>query len=129
MPTILDNNNVVLFNDPIKLYLFKDTLIVKVSFKITDYVVINREFSQKDFEFILDNWQDDDGVQGNINDLDNNKIWWYYSKFGPRPESISGVSMVCINFNRYSFRFTLDEMKRVTENYYHQKTSKMHWDE
>ena len=46
MPTIKDNNNVVLFSDPFKVYLFKDKQIVKLSFKITDYVVINREFKQ-----------------------------------------------------------------------------------
>jgi hypothetical protein len=126
MPTILDEDNVVLFSDPIKIYLFKDVKEVKVSFKLTDYLVTNREFSQENFEFILENWKTSDGVQG-LDTLGDGKIWWYYSKFGPRPECVP-ASMVCINFSRFSFRIPLKEMERVTENYYHQKNNKMHWD-
>ena len=54
MPTVKDNNNVVLFSDPFKVYLFKDIQQVKISFKITDYVVLGREFKQEDFEYILE---------------------------------------------------------------------------
>ena len=127
MPTIKDDNHVVLFTDPIKLYLFKDKERVKVSFKITDYVVINREFKQKDFEFIIENWNIDDGIQGNIETIGDGKIWWYYSRFGPRPEFVP-AQFVGINFNRYSFRISLEEMFRVKEDYLHQKNNKMHWD-
>ena len=59
MPTIKDSNNVVLFSDPVKLYLFKDDKTVKIAFKITDYVVTNREIHQTDFEHILENWKFD----------------------------------------------------------------------
>jgi hypothetical protein len=55
MPTILDENKVVLFNDPIKIYLFKETEEVKISFKISDYAVMNRQMSQEHFEYILEN--------------------------------------------------------------------------
>ena len=127
MPTILDHNDVVIFYDPLKIYLFKDKQRVKVSFKITDYVVINREFKQEDFEYILENWNIGEGVQGNIRDIDDNKIWWYHSKFGPRPEC-EPANFVGINFNRYSFRISVQEMERIKENYYHQKSNKMHWD-
>ena len=75
MPTIKDNNNVVLFSDPIKIYLFKDEQLVKVSFKISDYVVTNRDITQESFEHILENYNVDDGVQG-IEMHDNGKIWW-----------------------------------------------------
>jgi len=126
MPTIKDSNNVVLFNDPIKIYLFKDEQLVKVSFKISDYVVTNRDITQESFEHILENYNINDGVQG-IEMHDNGKIWWYHSKFGPRPECIP-ADMVCINFNRFSFRISSDEMNRIKENYYHQKNNKMHWD-
>ena len=126
MPTFQDTNNVVLFNDPIKIYLFKDEQLVKVSFKISDYVVTNRDITQESFEHILENYNVGDGVQG-IEMHDNGMIWWYHSKFGPRPECIP-ADMVCINFNRFSFRISSDEMNRIKENYYHQKNNKMHWD-
>jgi hypothetical protein len=127
MPIIKDNNNVVLFTEPLKIYLFKDKQRVKVSFKITDYVVINREFKQDNFEYILENYNIRDGIQGNIKDIDDNKVWWFHSKFGPRPES-KPANFVGINFNRYSFRIAVQEMERIKENYYHQKSNKMHWD-
>lgn len=127
MPTIKDNNNVVLFSDPFKVYLFKDKKRVKLSFKITDYIVVNREFKQEDFEYILNNWKIGDGIQGNIRDIDDNKIWWYWSKFGPRPECIP-ADFVAINFNRYSFRFSLKDMESMYIAYIHQKNNKMHWD-
>ena len=41
MNTIVDHNNVVLFSEPIKIDLFKEEKEVKISFKITDYVVTN----------------------------------------------------------------------------------------
>ena len=126
MPTILDEDNVVLFSDPIKIYLFKDVKEVKVSFKLTDYLVINRGFSQENFEFILENWKIGEGVQG-LKTTEDGKIWWYHGRFGPRPECVP-ANMVCINFNRFSFRISVKEMERVTENYYNQKNNKMHWD-
>ena len=127
MRTILDNNDVVLFYDPLKIYLFKDKKKVKVSFRITDYIVTNREFKQEDFEYILENWNIGEGVQGNIRDIDDNKIWWFHSKFGPRPEC-RPANFVGINFNRYSFRISVQEMELMKNTYFHQKTNKMHWD-
>jgi hypothetical protein len=126
MPTIKDSNNVVLFSDPVKLYLFKDDKTVKIAFKITDYVVTNREIHQTDFEHILENWNISDGVQG-LEMKHDGKIWWYASKFGPRPECID-ANMVCINFGRFNFRISEQEMQRISDNYYHQKSNKMHWD-
>ena len=127
MPIIKDDNNVVLFSDPFKVYLFKDTQRVKISFKITDYVVLGREFKQENFEYILANWNTEEGIQGDIRDVDNNKYWWYHSKFGPRPES-EPADFVGINFNRYSFRFSVQEMESLKTTYFHQKNNKMHWD-
>ncbi len=127
MPIIKDKNEVVLFSNPIKLYLFKDKQRVKVSFKITDYVVINREFSQDNFEYILENYDIGEGIQGNIKDIDDSKIWWHHSKQGPRPEC-EPANFIGINFNRYSFRISTQEMDFVYMNYYHQKNNKMHWD-
>ena len=126
MPTIKDNNNVVLFNDPIKIYLFKDEQLVKVSFKISDYVVTNRDITQEAFEHILENYNIDDGVQG-IEMHDNGKIWWYHSKSGPRPEC-EPASFAAVNFNRFSFRFSIDTMNKLKETYEHQKNNLMHWD-
>jgi hypothetical protein len=126
MPTILDENKVVLFNDPIKMYLFKETNEVKIAFKISDYAVINRQMSQEHFEYILENWNIADGVQGL--EYGEGKIWWFHSKFGPRPECVP-ANFVNINFNRFTFRISVAEMERVVENYYHQKNNRMHWDE
>tara|TARA_R110002074_G_scaffold112768_1_gene241013 strand:- start:59 stop:442 length:384 start_codon:yes stop_codon:yes gene_type:complete len=127
MPTVKDNNNVVLFSDPFKVYLFKDIQQVKISFKITDYVVLGREFKQEDFEYILEHWNVGEGVQGEVRDVDNTKYWWYHSKFGPRPEC-EPADFVGINFNRHSFRFSLQEMESLKTAYFHQKDNKMHWD-
>ena len=126
MRTILDHNDVVIFYDPLKIYLFKDKKKVKVSFKITDYIVTNQEFKQEDFEYILENWNIGEGVQG-IETIDDDKVWWYHSKFGPRPKCVP-ANFVSINFNRFSLRIPVEEMERIKENYYHQKTNKMHWD-
>jgi hypothetical protein len=126
MPTIKDSNNVVLFSDPLKIYLFKDDKTVKVSFKVTDYIVTNREFKQEDFEYILENWKIGEGVQG-LEMKHDGKVWWYHSAFGPRPECID-ANMVCINFSRFSFRISEQEMQRISDNYYHQKSNVMHWD-
>ena len=127
MPTTKDSNNVVLFSDPFKVYLFKDKNRVKLSFKITDYVVLGREFKQEDFEYILEHWNVGEGVQGGIRDVDDNKYWWYHSKFGPRPEC-EPANFVGINFNRYSFRFSVLDMISLQNAYLHQKNNKMHWD-
>tara|TARA_B110001454_G_scaffold176575_1_gene168734 strand:+ start:1010 stop:1390 length:381 start_codon:yes stop_codon:yes gene_type:complete len=126
MPITKDSNNVVLFSDLLKIYLFKDKERVKVSFKITDYVVINREFSQENFEYILENWKIGEGVQ-KLSTIGDGHIWWFHGRFGPRPECVP-ANFVSINFNRYSFRISVEEMERITENYYYQKSNKMHWD-
>tara|TARA_B110001454_G_scaffold215777_1_gene237822 strand:+ start:235 stop:483 length:249 start_codon:yes stop_codon:yes gene_type:complete len=81
--------------------------------------------SQENFEYILENWNVGEGVQGL--DYGEGRMWWYHSQFGPRPECIP-ANMVCINFNRFSFRISVEEMERIKENYYHQKNNKMHWD-
>ena len=120
-----DENGVVLFIDPIKIYLFKDEKEVKISFKITDYIVTNRSMSQENFEYILANYNKGDGVQGL--EMDDGKIWWYYSEFGPRPKCLP-ASMVCVNFARFSFRFSLQEMERIAAEYERQKNNVMHWD-
>lgn len=126
MPTIKDRDEVVLFSDPIKIYLFKDLGRVKISFKVTDYVVIAREILQKDFETILENWDKGEGIQG-LEMKGDGKIWWYHSKSGPRPEC-EPASFAAVNFNRFSFRFSIDTMKKLKETYEHQKNNLMHWD-
>ena len=50
MSTIVDHHNVVLFNDLIKIYLFKEEKKVKVSFKITDYLTTHFAVTQEQFE-------------------------------------------------------------------------------
>tara|TARA_B110000285_G_C15032283_1_gene567406 strand:- start:86 stop:469 length:384 start_codon:yes stop_codon:yes gene_type:complete len=126
MPTILDENDVVLFSDPIKTYLFKEKQRVKVSFRLTDYLVTNIELTQETFEFILGHWKINKGIRG-LKTLHHGQISWAYSTCGPRPARVP-ASMVCINFSGFDFRISLKEMERVTENYYHQKDNKMHWD-
>lgn len=79
---------------------------------------MNRQMSQEHFEYILENWNIADGVQGL--EYGEGKIWWFHSKFGPRPECVP-ANFVNINFNRFTFRISVAEMERVVENYYHQK--------
>ena len=126
MPTILDENGVVLFSDPIKTYLFKEAERVKVSFRLTDYLVTNISLSQYNFEFMLENWKIGKGVQ-QLDTLHHGKMSWTYSKCGPRPARVP-ASMVCINFDGFNFRISVTEMERVMEDYYYQKDNKMHWD-
>tara|TARA_B110000211_G_C13796068_1_gene428421 strand:+ start:329 stop:598 length:270 start_codon:yes stop_codon:yes gene_type:complete len=89
-------------------------------------MVTNRDFRQHDFEHILEFWNVGEGVQG-IETMGDGKVWWYHSEFGPRPECVP-ANMVCINFSRFSFRMSVEEMERIKESYYHQKNNKMHWD-
>ena len=127
MNIIVDHNNVVLFSETIKIYLFKKEKEVKISFKITDYVVTNIKVTQEQFEEILAKWKTDDGIQG-METNDCGKIWWYYNDCGPRPARLP-ASYVNVSFKRYSFRFSVAEMVKLKEEYFRQKNNKMHWDE
>lgn len=126
MNTIVDHNNVVLFNDLIKIYLFKEEKKVKVSFKITDYIVTHFSVSQDQFEEILAKWKTEDGIQG-MESNDCGKIWWYYNDCGPRPTRVP-ASYVTVSFKRYNFRFSVGEMLKLKTEYFRQKNNKMHWD-
>ena len=126
MNTIVDHNNVVLFNDLIKIYLFKEEKKVKVSFKITDYIVTHFSISQDQFEEILAKWKTEDGIQG-METNDCGKIWWYYNDCGPRPARLP-ASYVTVSFKRWNFRFSVAEMLKLKTEYLRQKNNKMHWD-
>ena len=47
-----------LFDKPIKIYVFKDEDEVSVSFRITDVVTINRNFTIAEFYQIVREWRD-----------------------------------------------------------------------
>ena len=126
MNTIVDHNNVVLFNDLIKIYLFKEEKKVKVSFKITDYIVTHFAVSQDQFEEILAKWKTEVGIQG-METNDCGKIWWYYNDCGPRPIRVP-ASYVTVSFKRYNFRFSVAEMVKLKTEYLRQKNNKLPWD-
>lgn len=127
MSTIVDHHNVPIFNELIKIYLFKKEKKVKVSFKITDYVVTNFAVTQDQFEEILAKWKTDDGIQA-MQSEDCGKIWWFYNDCGPRPTRVP-ASYVNVSFKRYNFRFSVAEMLKLKNEYLRQKNNKMHWDE
>lgn len=122
-----DDKGVVLFDQPIKIYLFKHEKEVKVSFKLTDYCVTNRTFTQEEFENILENWDVDEGIQGMHLFHENSKIWWYLSRSGPRPVC-EPANFVSVNFNRFNFRFSVCTMSTLKLEYARQKNNVMHWD-
>ncbi len=119
----IDENGVWRMDKPVKLYLFKDEDTVKVSFRITDYCNVGRQFSKDQMQFICDNYEE--GVEGL--ETNNGRIWWYLSHSGPRPEQVP-CKFVQINTGPFSFRLSVQQMKDLVADFEHQKNNKMHWD-
>lgn len=121
----LDADGVYLMKLPVKMYVFKDAQEVKVSFRITDYCVINRTMTIEQMQTICDNWDVGEGIQGMK--IDGGKIFWYRSRSGPRPEQIP-ADFVVINTYPFSLRISTPEMRKLVENFKYQLNNKMHWD-
>lgn len=111
------------FDLPIKIFVFKDDSEVKVCFKISDTCVLNKFISIEDFQYICNNWRN--GVNG----LETNmgKVWWEHRTSGPRPKCES-ADFVSINFGDWSFRITTLEMEQLVQEFNIQLIAKNHWD-
>ena len=114
------------FTAPIKIYYFKDEAAVSCSFMITEYVVLKCEFTEKEFDYICEHWNVDDGVQG-LRTEHNHKIWWERRTVGPRPDK-KDCDHVVIDVRDFNFRIETQDMEDVVREYYFQKNNAMHWD-
>ena len=114
-----------LFDKPIKLYVFKREDEVNVSFKITDTVTINRQFSIEEFEYIVKSWRDP-GVSGM--QTNDGRIWWEWRDCGPRPEC-EPADFVAVSFGGWNFRFETETMEELCSEFIKQLNTKNHWDD
>ena len=114
------------FTAPIKIYYFKDEAVVSCSFMITEYVVLKCEFTEKEFDYICENWNVEDGVQG-LRTEHNGKIWWERRIVGPRP-ACHECDHVVVDIRDFNFRIETQDMEDVVREYYFQKNNAMHWD-
>lgn len=93
---------------------------------ITEHVVLKCEFTEKEFDFICENWNVDDGVQG-LRTEHNGKIWWEHRTVGPRPICVD-CDHVVIDIRDFNFRIDTNVMENVVKEYNFQKLNKTHWD-
>lgn len=114
------------FSKPIKIYYFKDTATVDVSFRITEQVVLKTEFTKQEFDYINKHWDVEDGVQG-LETRHNGKIWWEHRTVGPRPDEVE-CDHVVIEIKGYNFRFDTKDVVEMFMQYNHQKENTMYWD-
>lgn len=120
------NDMMPLFDKPIKIYVFKDEDEVSVSFRITDVVTINRNFTIAEFYQIVREWRDP-GVSG-METEDEGKIWWEWRDCGPRPEC-EPADFVAVSFGGWNFRFETEVMEDICAEFIKQLNTKNHWDE
>ena len=113
------------FTAPIKIYYFKDEAMVSCSFMITESVVLKTEFTEKEFDYICENWNVDDGVQG-LRTEHNGKIWWERRTIGPRPTCVD-CDHVVIDVRDFNFRIDTDVMENVVKEYSFQKANQVYW--
>lgn len=124
----LDENNVWRMSEPLKIYVFKDEGMVKISFRLTDYANFGRQMSIEKFQYIVDNWEhghDGEGVQG-LQTKDG-KYWIYRSRSGPRPERVS-ADFVVVNTGGWSLRYPTDYWRGIMSEFQRQIIEKNHWD-
>ena len=119
----VDLNNVVMFKQDVKAYLFKESQAVKISFRVSDYMVVNLHISQEDMEHILQHWRT--GVHGL--ETGSGRVWWYHKDRGPRPHCIP-ADYVSIDFLHYNFRISVHTMLQLQDSYNYQKNNHIHWD-
>ena len=117
----------ITFDKPVKLYYFKDEQEVSVSFAVSPTVVFKVTFTEKEFDYIVENWNTDEGVQ-RLDTEHNGRIWWERRKFGPRPEC-TPCDFVSIEIKDFVFRIDTQDMFDMEDTYVFQKNNKMHWDD
>ena len=116
------------FTSPLQTYLNKVDKTVSLSIKITNSCVNTYTFTQKQFENILEYWNQPGGAKFNT---DNGSWIVQHKKRGPRP-ICEPANFVRIDFWRdeQSFHYRVDykDMIEVTKDYFYQKQNTMHWD-
>jgi hypothetical protein len=113
------------FDKKVKLYVFKDEDEVQISFLINEHTTMNKTFTVKEMDHIIDNWRDP-GVSGYETEH-SGRIWWEYRNCGPRPDC-EPAEFVAISLQSWNFRLSIDEMHELWDTFEYQKRNKNHWD-
>lgn len=111
------------FNDPVKIYVFKNENRVKISFLITPTCVLDKWVSIDQFDHICKNWNT--GVCGL--ETDGGRVWWEYRTAGPRPEC-KPAAFVAISWGEWNFRLSVGFMEQLSNTFYQQLSGKNYWD-
>lgn len=118
----------MIFNNSLKLYLFKKENRVKFSIKVSDVCVNTYNLDIEQVEYLLSKWKENLGAEFNYGKADWHVVW---KKCGPRPEN-APTSFVAINIHypgqSFHYRVSYDDMITLEKDYYYQKNNKMHWD-
>jgi hypothetical protein len=112
------------FKKPLKIYLFKDKQSIDITIRITDAHAHTYTMPVDRFEYLLDNWLDNNGCSFTT----PNQHWFvHYKTTTPRPESVP-ASYVRISVNHQQYRVDHSDMMDLVKDYYFQKNNKMYWD-
>lgn len=120
------SGGVPLFRDTMKLYVFKHEQEVNLSFALSDYLVFKTMFTIDEFEYIIANWNKNEGVQ-RYDTEHNGRIWWEHRNCGPRPMQLA-ADFVSIEIKDFTFRISTDAMNELVTDYTTQLANKNHWD-
>ena len=118
------------FEKPIKIYLFKDTQTVSVSFMVTERLVNQYTLTVDEFEKIIK----PNGFYSytEFQNVADNAFWYVESKeYGPKPDKKYGPYVrvsVSTNGMTSHYRFSLQEWNNMIDEYREQQNSKMYWD-
>jgi hypothetical protein len=116
------------FNNPFKLYLFKNKNTVDWAIRVNSNYVHTYTIPQEQFEELLANWSKPEGYGILIKNI---HISVQYKKFSPRPElaAASYLKLTVYNQNmQHHFRFDLSDMIELEKDYFYQKNNQMYWD-
>lgn len=116
------------FTRQLKLYLFKQEQEVSISIRVSDNSVHTFRLDQENFEQLLVNWQQPDGVRLVIR---NNRWFVQYKTRGPRPErTVSTYVRITVSTRdiEYNYRASYQDMIDLEREYYYQKHNTMYWD-
>ena len=112
------------FKKPLKIYLFKDKQSIDITIRVTDAHAHTYTMSAEQFEYLLDNWLDNNGCSFTT----PNQHWFVHYKITtPRPES-APASYVRMSVNHQQYRVDHSDMMDLVKDYYFQKNNKMYWD-
>ena len=112
------------FKNTLKIYVFKKENAVQLSFRLSDNAVFTDKVSIPDMHIICKEWNN-----GGVNGIETwmGKVFWEERKVGPRPEC-NPASFVAIQFNKWNFRLTIEEMNNVVKEFNKQLNGANHWD-